>query len=360
MRTPLYDKHVQLNANMTNFAGWELPVQYTGIIEEHMAVRENVGIFDVSHMGKFIIEGQRSHDFLKSLMPTSMDKLQDGKAMYTCLCNKSGGVIDDIFIYKYSNEKYMIIANALNIVKVYSHLAVNIYQGMEISNITEDIAKLDLQGPKSAEAVKSVLGKAAANIPRFSFIEIDYEDAELIISRTGYTGEDGFELYIESDYAETLWDEFSQKGAKPCGLGARDSLRIEACYSLYGHELSDELSPIESGLAWLVNSNDNYIGKGILEKQKLEGVNSKLIYLEVNGKGIPRQGYEIKLDDEEIGKITSGIFSPFYKKGIAMALVKNQDYKVGQKLEIMIRDKPVEALVVKRPFYKFAQGSADS
>ncbi len=358
LRTPLYDRHIHAGGSMVDFAGWELPVMYTSIIEEHMAVRNAAGLFDISHMGEFIVEGAKSKVLLKRVIPTRLDRLVPGRAMYSCICNENGGTVDDIFIYMFSEEKYMIVVNAANIIKDYTALAVNIAPGVEITNISDDTAKLDLQGPRSGEILAALLGDndPAVKLGRFEFAETGWNGQNILVSKTGYTGEKGYELYVDEEDVCELWDEILRigrpLGLMPCGLGARDSLRIEASYSLYGHELSDEISPVEAGLGWLVSSDEAYCGRDALLELKKSPTRTT-VCLEITGRGIPREGYRVLKDGRDVGCVTSGLYSPLMQKGIAMALLEKGDYQPGTGLEVLIRERPVSALTVGRPFYPY-------
>ena len=357
-QTALYNEHVALNGKIVEFAGWMLPVMYSSIIEEHMAVRTAAGIFDISHMGEFIISGPGSVPLLKKVIPTRLDKLEPGKAMYSCLSNPSGGVIDDLFIYMVSVDRYMIVVNASNIEKDLAWLKQHAGNDVTIEDISSSTCKLDLQGPASKNVLKKIINeKKIDELPRFYFYETQFMGTTVIVSNSGYTGELGYELYIDNSRAVDLWNGLLNAGAelglKPIGLGARDSLRIESCYSLYGHELTDDISPVEAGLSWLISSDAEYTARDILTSQKTNGTERELICLEIPDRGIPREGYRIEKNGIDTGYVTSGVFSPLMKKGIAMGLIKSGTAKMGDTLSIIIRNKPVEAVIVKRPFYVY-------
>ncbi len=364
-KTVLCDCHVALNAKLVDFAGWELPVQYTSSLEEHMAVRNACGIFDISHMGEFSLKGKDSKSLLEKLIPTSLSKLENSKGMYTMFCNEDGGVIDDIFIFQKCENDYYIVVNAsrrevdFNWLKKHS-------VGIDIELIDESslTAKIDLQGPASQSVLKKVFLTLA--IPeRFFFVYGEFEGKNVMISNTGYTGELGFELYCNNEIAEKLWNALLEKGKEfgllPCGLASRDSLRLEASYSLYGHELSETINPIESSLGWAVSSEHDYIGCSILRAEKAEGVKRKIFCVKLNERGIPREGYRVQCSGVDIGYITSGCYSPFFKYGIAFALLdvqkaKNErgiELKIGQALDVIIREKTIGAVIAKRPFYEY-------
>jgi aminomethyltransferase len=357
-RTALYSEHVRLRAKMVDFAGWELPVMYTSIIKEHLAAREHAALFDTSHMGEILVRGEGADKFLRRMIPTRMDKLEPNRTMYSCLCNERGGVIDDLFIYMISQNEYYLVVNASNIEKDEEWLRRNKLPDTEIINRSTETAKVDLQGPHSGEILARVIRDNKLNtLKRFSFLYTEFNNEMIMISRTGYTGEQGFELYLHNDNAENLWKSLiragEDSGLKAAGLGARDSLRIEACYSLYGHELSDDISPIEAGLSWIVSSDDDFIGRDALLKQKVKGAPREIVCIELVERGVPREGYRVEKNDEDIGHVTSGVFSPTFKKGIAMALVKSGVTVPGDSVSVIIRDKHVRASIVKRPFYAY-------
>lgn len=357
-RTPLYNAHLKLNAKIAEFAGYDMPIQYTSILEEHESVRTKAGIFDVSHMGEFLIKGVNAEKFLKSLIPTSTEKFEKGKGTYTCLCNESGTVIDDLFIFMIDKEDYYLVVNAGTMEKDYKWLSSHLTEGVELTNLSESTAKIDLQGPESKKILKEIFSSDRLdNLPRFYFYYDSFNGSEVMISNTGYTGGAGYELYIDNDSAEALWNACLEKGEKygimPVGLGARDTLRLEACYSLYGHEINEEINLVEAGLSWLISSDADYIGKKALTGLKAKGALRKQVCIEMIERGIPRENYEVRAGEEIIGKVTSGAYSPTLKKGIALALVQKEKVSTGDTVEIIIRDKPVKGNVVKRPFYEF-------
>lgn len=357
-KTPLYDVHIQLGAQMIEFAGWELPVRYSSIFEEHAAVRNAVGIFDVSHMGKIEIEGEGAKDLLEKVLPTRLSKLSIGRSMYSCLCNERGGVIDDLFVYMKSPTKFFLVSNALQIAKVFAWLHKWNNVGAIIKDVSKEFAKIDVQGPRALEVVKPTLkDDRIATLPRFSFIECEFEGMPLMISQSGYTGEYGFEIYVHSACANILWQKLFDAGKTvgllPCGLGARDILRLEAAYSLYGHELDEETTPIEAGIGWVVSSETDYIGKKVLEEQKRNGAPKETICFECTQKGIARENCTIFFDKRQIGHVTSATFSPVFKTCIGMARVKSGMLKNGCEISIAVRDKYLQAKVVPRPFLSY-------
>lgn len=357
-QTPLSALHRQLGGRMVDFAGWEMPVLYSSIVQEHQTTRAHASLFDVSHMGEITVQGADAEKLLRSLVPTSMDKLVDGMGMYTCLCNSEGGVVDDIFIFRIAGDNFYLVVNAGTREKDYNWITDHAPSGVEIQDISSSVAKIDIQGPRAAKIAAKVFTDGDINgIARFHFITLPFKGTPVMVSRTGYTGEDGFEFFLPSDEAENLWNALTEAGKEdglaPAGLGARDTLRLEASYSLYGHELSDTITPVEAGLGWLVNSQDEYIGKEILERQKENGTERRICCLELKEKGIPREGMPLFHDSEEAGSITSGAWSPTLQRGIAMAMVSRQYTTPGTALQLSSRGRLLQAEVVKRPFYSF-------
>lgn len=357
-RTALYEEHLALKGRMVDFAGWELPVMYSSIIDEHTATRTKAGLFDVSHMGEVIIRGAGAERFLSLLIPTRMSKLSPGTSMYSCLCREDGGVVDDIFIFMISENDYYVVVNAATIDGDLEWMRAHARGGVEIIDVSSETSKIDLQGPSSRDILKKVVGdERAGNMERFQFFYAEYKGVRMMVSRTGYTGENGYELFVPNDMAVPLWREVlgagEEFGIRPVGLGARDTLRLEAAYSLYGHELSDTITPVEAGLGWLVTGEDEYIGRAVLTAQKEKGAPRTMVCFELEGRGVPREHCAVMKDGVEIGTSTSGGFSPTFKKGIGMALVKTGALGIGDSFSLLIRDNPVPAKVVKRPFYAF-------
>jgi aminomethyltransferase len=357
-RTSLYQEHIASNGKLVDFEGWELPVQYTSIIDEHITTRTKAGLFDVSHMGEITLKGKDAESFLRSLIPTSLDRIDTGRCMYSCLCNERGGVIDDIFVYMIAQDDYLLVVNAATVEKDLRWLKTHISGEVEIENISNIISKIDLQGPFSRQILTEVFfDKTVAELERFSFTHSTFESRPILISCSGYTGEHGYEFYVHNEIAPDLWklllDRGNNFGIVPAGLGARDTLRLESCYSLYGHELSESITPVEAGIGWIINSKDDFIGKSILIEQKKHGAPRETICLELIDKGVPREKCPMSIGDEEIGVTTSGGFSPTFRKGIAMALVKRGSVKEDGECAIVIREKAIRAKRVKRPFYTF-------
>ena len=357
-QTFLHDKHVQLGAKMVDFAGWHMPVQYTSIIDEHNTVRENIGLFDVSHMGELIVQGKDALAFLNKIVPQDISKLVDGKAVYCQLTNKQGGLVDDLIIYKLEDEKYFIIANASRIDEDLNWMMLNtIGFDVEIINESNNYSLLAIQGPK-AVALMNKMG--LETLPAFFSIGKDtLLGKEVWVSRTGYTGEDGVELLVRNKDAEFFWDEVLEQGKefgiKPIGLGARDTLRLEAALHLYGNDLDEDTTPIEAGLSWSVAKNkvEDYNGKDVIMNQLANGVRKKLIGLKMVDRGIARHGYDVYYNNEKVGVVTSGGVSPVRNENIALAYVKPLDeIKVGANIQVMIREKLYNAEVVAKPFVK--------
>ena len=357
-QTLLHDKHVEMGAKMVDFAGWNMPVQYSSIIEEHKTVREAVGLFDVSHMGEVIIEGKDALPFLNKLVPQNISNLTDGKAVYCQMTNNSGGIIDDLIIYKLCDCKYLVIVNASRTDDDINWMVRNkLGFNLNIINESHNYSLLAIQGPKTLE----LMNKMGVNsLPKFFSIQRGVIfNINLWISRTGYTGEDGVELLVANEFVEILWDKIlkygEDLGIKPIGLGARDTLRLEAALPLYGNDLDECTTPIESGLSWSVpkDKTDDYNGKKVITKQLKDGTNKRFIGLKMTDKGIARHGYDVYYNDEKVGIVTSGGVSPVRGDNIAMAYISNiSDISVGSSLQIMIRDKLYNAEVVRRPFIK--------
>ena len=355
-QTFLHDKHISLGAKMVDFAGWHMPVQYSSIIEEHKTVRENVGLFDVSHMGEVIVEGEDALPYLNKIVPQDITKLVDRKAVYCQMTNKKGGIIDDLIIYKIKDNKYLIIANASRIDEDLNWMVRNkLGFNVNIINESHNYSLLAVQGPKAIELIHKM---GVAELPPFFSIKRgELFNINLWISRTGYTGEDGVEILVRNEFSEFLWDkilEFGQEfGIKPIGLGARDTLRLEAALHLYGNDLDEETTPIEAGLSWSIPKAkvDDYNGKEVIMSQIANGTDKKLIGLKMIDKGIARHGYEVYYNNDIIGHITSGGISPVRGDNIALAYVKNlTEMDIGATIQVKIREKLYNAEIVKRPF----------
>lgn len=355
--TYLHDKHVALGAKMVDFAGWHMPVQYSSIIEEHKTVRNAVGLFDVSHMGEVFVSGKDATAFLNKIVPQDIEKLDYEKAVYCQLPNKNGGLIDDLIIYKLGIEYYLVICNASRIDEDLNWIVRN-KRGMnvKIDNQSHNYSLLAVQGPKAIDLVRK-MGYNLQNQKSFTIKPAIIEGIKLLASRTGYTGEDGFELLVENEYSEFLWDKILEEGKeygiKPIGLGARDTLRLEAALHLYGNDLDENTTPIEAGLSWSVpkDKQADYNGKEIIMSQIANGVSKKLVGLEMLDRNIARHGYEIYFNGEKVGHVTSGCVSPSTGKNIALGYVKNiKEICTDATVQVMIREKLHDAKIVKRPF----------
>jgi len=360
MKPPLYEIHKSSGAKMVDFGGWEMPLQYTSIIDEHVNTREKAGLFDVSHMGEITVKGNSAEEILNKLITIDLNLLQTKKIAYTFLTNEKGGVVDDLLVYKINDNEFFLIVNASNTEKDYNWLiekTSNISDDIEIINCSDEYGQIAIQGPYA----QSILQKLTPyNLERLSFFTFEYIwvwDKEFIVSRTGYTGEDGFEIYCRSSDTAEIWNNILSAGVdagiKPIGLGARDTLRFESALPLYGHELSENITPIEAGLKMFVNINkDDFLGKNILEKQISNGVQRKLTGIELIDRGIPRDGYRVEKDGEDVGYITSGTYSPTFKKGLAMAMLSTDIIQPDNEVDVVIRDNKIKAKIVNLPFYK--------
>lgn len=356
-KTALYDKHVSLGAKMVSFAGFEMPVQYTGVTEEHFAVREKVGIFDVSHMGQFFVEGPAAKDLLQFVGTNNVDALENGKAQYTCLPNGKGGIVDDLIVYKMTDEKYFVVVNASNIEKDWNHISkYNEKFGAKLTNASEEMSLIAIQGPKATETLQKLTDINLSDLAYYHFTvgKIAGVD-EVIISNTGYTGSGGFEIYFKNENAVKIWEALTEAGEEfgliPCGLASRDTLRLEKGFCLYGNDIDDTTSPLEAGLGWITKFEKDFVDKEILAKQKEEGITRKLVGFEMQEKAIPRHDYlVVDADGNEIGKVTSGTMSPMKKIGIGLAYVAKDHFKVGSDIFIQIRNKNIPAKIVKLPF----------
>ncbi len=356
--TPLHEEHLKLNARMVDFAGWELPVMYTSILDEHAATRTKAGIFDVSHMGEILVRGRGAERLLRRLVPTSMDRVRPGRGMYTCLCNERGGVVDDIFIFMKGADDYYLVVNAATTGKDLAWIRAHNDTGALVEDVSSATAKIDIQGPRAREIVVRVLGDGGiAGLERFHFLDIPYGGGSMMVSQSGYTGEHGYELFPAAAHSVRLWCDLVEAGRdlglKPAGLGARDTLRLEAAYSLYGHEISDDISPVEAGIGWFVNSADGYIGRDVLVGHKSGGAPRELICVELTGRGVPRDGCEVYAGDAKIGVMTSAGYSPTLKKGIGLVLARRGAAAPGSQLQVSIRGSLVDARAVQRPFYRY-------
>ncbi len=357
-RTSLYERHSALGARFVDFAGWEMPVQYTGLMEEHLRVREACGIFDVSHMGEIEISGPGALEAVQLLGTNDISKARDGQCQYTLLCYPTGGVVDDCIVYRYSDERFLICVNASNTEKVFKWFQEVDPPRVSIRDVSSEYCQIALQGPASVGVLGPVAGFDPAGIKGFHFIEGTVAGRPALVSRTGYTGEDGFEIYAAPGDGSVIWDAIMEAGSSagilPIGLGARNTLRLEMGYPLYGHELSAEITPIEAGLRRFValDKKDGCIGADVLRAQCAGGVKKTLVGFVLKGSGIPRDGYPVAVDGKVVGSVTSGTLSPCLRQGLGMAFVPPALGVTGTAIDIIIRKKPFGAEVVKKPFYR--------
>ena len=356
--TALSHIHEQLGAKMVPFAGYNMPVQYEGINIEHETVRNGVGVFDVSHMGEFFLKGENALALIQKVTSNDASKLVDHKIQYSCLPNNDGGIVDDLLVYRISDKEYMLVVNASNIEKDWNWISQHNDLGVEMINKSDEISLLAVQGPKASEALQTLTDIDLSTMVYYTFKIGEFAGCkDVIVSATGYTGSGGFEIYVKNKDAEAVWNAVFKAGAefgiKPIGLAARDTLRLEMGFCLYGNDINDTTSPIEAGLGWITKFTKDFVNAEALKKQKEEGVTKKLIAFEISEKGIPRQGYEIVTKDGTvIGEVTSGTMSPSLKKGIGMGYVTTAYAKRDTEIFIQVRKKAIPATIVRLPFYK--------
>jgi aminomethyltransferase len=359
-KTPLYNRHKELGAKLGEFAGWELPLWYSSIIDEHQAVRNNIGVFDVSHMGEILIEGSEAEEFVDFLITNNIKKIEAGDIIYSPMCNDNGGIIDDLLAYKFSNEKVLLVVNASNTEKDFNWIRKHTDKfDVDVQNVSDEYCQIAFQGPKAQEQLQKYLTKINLDeVDYYTFRDIEIDNKKVIISRTGYTGEDGFELYSPPEISVNVWDKLlelaQQVDGKPCGLGCRDTLRFEPKMLLYGNDMDDNATPLEAGLKWAVDFDKDFIGKDVLLNQKETGIKRKLVGMEILDKMPVRHGYEIydESKDIKIGFVTSGVKSPTLNKNLALGYVDKDFSKIGTRIYIKARNKMLEAEIVKTPFYK--------
>ena len=356
-KTALYDKHVSLGAKMVPFAGFDMPVQYTSVIEEHFAVREKVGIFDVSHMGQFFVEGPSAKDLLQFVGSNNVNALEDGKAQYTCMPNGNGGIVDDLIVYRMNEEKYFLVVNASNIEKDWNHISKhNEKFGAKLTNASDEMSLIAVQGPKANETLQKLTDINLADVPYYHFTVGEIAGVkDVIISNTGYTGSGGFEIYFKNESAVKIWDALTEAGEEfgliPCGLASRDTLRLEKGFCLYGNDIDDTTSPLEAGLGWITKFDKDFVDKELFAKQKEEGITKKLVGFEMQERAIPRRDYlVVDAEGNTIGRVTSGTMSPMKSVGIGLAYVDKPHFAVDSEIFIQIRNKNIPAKVVKTPF----------
>lgn len=356
--TALTQKHISLGAKMVPFAGFNMPVQYEGINIEHQTVRTGVGVFDVSHMGEFILKGDKALDLIQKVTSNDASKLVDGKVQYSCLPNTNGGIVDDLLVYRIDEKTYMLVVNASNVEKDWDWISQHNTFGVEMKDISERTSLLAIQGPRSAEALQSLTDIDLSGMEYYSFKKGTFAGIDnVLVSATGYTGAGGFEIYFDEQHSEAIWDAIFKAGEafgiKPIGLAARDTLRLEMGFCLYGNDINDTTSPIEAGLGWITRFSKSFVNSEALELQKKNGVERRLIGFELIDRGIPRHDYLITdAEGKEIGIVTSGTQSPSLQKAIGMGYVKSEFAREGNEIYISIRNNPVKARIVKMPFYK--------
>ncbi|MFW6140834.1 MAG: glycine cleavage system aminomethyltransferase GcvT [Acidobacteriota bacterium] len=356
-KTRLYRYHKGFGAKLVDFFGWEMPVEYSSIVEEHNAVRQRAGLFDVSHMGEILVSGPQALDYVQFLTPNDATRVNTQKAQYSALTTPKGTFVDDLLVYKLSNTDYLLVVNAANTDKDYDWVQSHKKNfDVKVKNLSDQYSQLALQGPKAADILKPLTDIELEDMKPFRVRNGKIRDEEVFVSRTGYTGEDGFEIYTLSMNPGKIWESIIEEGnnfeIKPVGLGARDTLRLEACLMLYGNDIDETTTVLEAGLGWLVKfEKGDFIGRESLLRQKEEGIKRKLAGFEVTGRGIARQGYPVFVEGKEVSKVTSGTFSPYLKKSIGLTYLPISHKEPGQNIEISIRGRKVEAKVVKIPFY---------
>lgn len=361
-KTPLYQRHVELGARMIDFGGWIMPVQYTGIIEEHLAVRSAAGLFDVSHMGEIKISGKKAALFINFIITNDVLRMNDGQCMYTLMCYEHGGVVDDLLVYKYQEDEYLLVVNAGNKDKDFAwikeqEIKYGAVGELQVTDDSEKTGQIAIQGPAAEEILTTHTTYDLKSIKYYSFAPVNVAKVPALVSRTGYTGEDGFEIYVHSDHSLHIWDTLLKtggaKGLIPAGLGARDTLRFEAAMPLYGHELNERITPLEAGLSRFVSfDKEDFIGRDALVKQKEMGIKQKLTGFVLLDRGIARTGYELFKNGNKIGEVTSGSFAPSLKKNLGLGYVISEEALIGNQIDVMVRGKPLKAEITKRPFYR--------
>jgi len=357
IQTPFHEFHIAAGAKMVDFAGYRLPIQYRGITAEHLAVRKSIGLFDLTHMGEFRVSGHDAESFLQKTTTNNVSKLDVGAIQYTCMTNEEGGIIDDLLLYRLESE-FLMVVNGACLKKDFDWLSAHLFGDTILTDLSRETALLAIQGPGSQALMSELTDFNLENMKYYSFVRDKVCGEHILFSRTGYTGEDGFELYIDNSLAEAIWNEITSVGKKHglelVGLGARDSLRLEMKMMLYGSDMDETVTPIEAGLGWIVDLNTDFIGKEAVAKMKADKPSRKLVCLELEGRAFPRHGYDILVDGKQSGQVTSGTFSPSLEKPIALGYVPRSHAKLGSVVEVEIRGKRFPAKVVKPPFYKNA------
>lgn len=359
-KTPLYDEHIKAGGDVVDYSGWYLPIKYEGLVQEHNAVRNKAGLFDVSHMGEITVKGKDALKFINYLMTNDISQLVDNQIIYTFMCQPDGGVVDDLLVYRFGPEDFYLVVNASNSDKDYQWI-LDQKDGfdVEVENISDTVGEVAIQGPLAQKILQKLTKTDLDKITFFTLDrKVDVNGVECMVSRTGYTGEDGFEIYTTNEGVVKVWNDLleagKEEGLVPAGLGCRDTLRFEASLPLYGHEISDTITPLEGGFKYFVklDKKEDFIGKEALNKQWDEGLKRKLAGFEMVGRGIPREEYEIQKDGKKIGHVTTGYMSPTLKKNIGNALIDPQFTELGTEIDIIIRNKPVKAKIVSKKFLK--------
>lgn len=354
VKTCLHGRHVKQGAQMSPFGGFDMPIQYAGITEEHNAVRQRVGVFDVSHMGEVRVTGKDAEKFINHIFTNDVTELENGAILYGMMCYETGGTVDDLLVYKFEDKDYFLVINASNIKKDVDWITEN-SKGFDvkIENLSEYYGEVAVQGPEAESILEKVLDLKVKDLKFYHFQVFSIGDENIIVSRTGYTGEDGFEIYGSHAYIQSVWDRLMEAGVQPCGLGCRDTLRFEVGLPLYGDELSEDITPIEASLSMFVKlDKPEFIGREALAKQKEEGVTRRIVGIELDGNAIPRHGYPVEVDGKQIGEITTGYRSISTGKSVAMAMIDKPFDKLGTKVEVRIRKKTFPATVIKKRFYE--------
>jgi len=356
-KTPLHSRHEALDARLVDFAGWLMPIQYAGVIEEHLAVREAAGLFDVSHMGEIVVRGPRATELLQKLTSNDVSRLADGQAQYSALTNPAGCPIDDILVYRVSAGEYLLCVNAANDDKDFAWVRDHVIPGSEAEHVSDRYAQMALQGPAAEGILSSITPLGLSGLAPFAFAKGDMAGRRCMVARTGYTGEDGFEIYCDPDDAGPVWDALLEagrpRGLQPVGLGARDTLRLEACLALYGNDIDETTTLLEAGLGFIVKlDKGDFIGREALARQKQEGLRRRLAGFQMEGRGIARHGYPVEVDGEPAGPVRSGSYAPFVRKNVGLVYLPIDKTRPDTELDVIIRAKPVPARVVRTPFYR--------
>jgi len=360
-KTPLNKAHRELGGKMVDFGGWDMPVQYSGVIAEHLRTREHSGLFDVSHMGEFWVEGEDAIEFVNRLTTNDVTKLVDGQAHYSALTREDGTVVDDLLVYRFDQGKLLLVVNAGTTEKDWDWITSHTKdENITLTNVSADYCQIAVQGKDAIGILQKLTDEKLDEIKYYHFTVGKVDGVDAIISRTGYTGEDGFEVYANKDFAEQLWNKFletgnfgTETGILPCGLAARNTLRLESAMSLYGHEISDEITPLEANLGWICKLNKGeFLGRDTLAKLKEKGLERKLVGFEMTDKGIARDDFDVYINDKKVGFVTSGSPAPFLKKNIGLAFVPSEFANIGQEIKIDVRGKHLAARIVPTPFYK--------